>query len=440
MTYSPSEKHSRDSAVDRSGDAATKQRGKIRQNDGFFSVADANAVRHLYAVVSPRQGSTYKAQLISSVEQTANIFAEHGGTITHQSVFLRGLDQAEHVDRLLRDLHGEGKMPATSYINQRPCDERNLVTVEATGVAGAVAVDYHGPHVTTVRYDGMTWVQTAPCVAKTRWSTANVYNRTLYAMWQTKSLLESVGANMNQVVRTWFYIGSIVADDSGVGPGIQRYKELNRARTKFFQHVDFLADRVPRSVKHTVYPASTGIGMAGEDVSLSALALMTDRSDVMAVPLENPRQVAAFNYGQHYSPESPKFSRAMMVTCGDQATTYISGTASITASETQHLGDAAKQTEETLENILTLIGEENVARHGLPGLGTDLGGLGTVRAYVKRREDYPAVRSICEKRLCEIPVVYSIGDVCRDDLLVELEGIAHSKKNASRGERHATLP
>ena len=164
---------------------------------------------------------------------------------------------------------------------------------------------------------------------------------------------------------------------------------------------------------------------------MSAIALVTDRSDIVAVPLENPRQVAAFDYSHHYGPQSPKFSRAMALSCGDYATIFISGTASITASETRHIGDAAKQTHETLDNIAALISEENLAAHGLPGLGTSLEGLGLVRVYIKRQEDYAKTRAVCEERFGDLPTIYAVADVCRPELLVEIEGIALSRYDAA---------
>ena len=118
----------------------------------------------------------------------------------------------------------------------------------------------------------------------------------------------------------------------------------------------------------------------------------------------------------------------MAVSCGNMATIFISGTASITHSETLHIGDAAAQTHETLNNIEALIGEENLGRHGLPGLGTSLDGLGYVRVYIKRQEDYARVRAVCEERLGELPTIYAIADVCRPELLVEIEGMAISYK------------
>jgi hypothetical protein len=50
-----------------------------------------------------------------------------------------------------------------------------------------------------------------------------------------------------------------------------------------------------------------------------------------------------------------------------------------------------------------------------------------VRVYIKRQEDYEKVRAVCESRLGELPTIYAIADVCRPDLLVEIEGMAFSK-------------
>ena len=88
----------------------------------------------------------------------------------------------------------------------------------------------------------------------------------------------------------------------------------------------------------------------------------------------------------------------------------------------------AAQTHETLDNIAALISEENLCRHGLPGLGTSLDGLGLVRVYIKRQADYARTRAVCEKRLGALPAIYAVADVCRPELLVEIEGIAFSRK------------
>jgi enamine deaminase RidA (YjgF/YER057c/UK114 family) len=299
------------------------------------------------------------------------------------------------------------------------------LAIEAIGLGtgrGEVAIERISEQLLVVRHNGMTWTHAAPVVS--RGGGLSAYDQGCAAFGKLQTLLGGANVRMDRVLRTWLYQGGIVADESDS----QRYKELNRARDDFFRDIRFLKNLVPKDHAGCVYPASTGIGTEGYGLELSAIALGTDRPDVVAVPLENPRQTAAYGYGAHYSPKSPKFSRAMALSCGKYAIIFISGTASITASETRHIGDAAAQTRETLDNIAALISEENLARHGLPGLGTTLAGLGLARIYVKRREDYAKIRAVCDRMLGELPTIYAIGDVCRPDLLVEIEGIALSRR------------
>ncbi len=50
-----------------------------------------------------------------------------------------------------------------------------------------------------------------------------------------------------------------------------------------------------------------------------------------------------------------------------------------------------------------------------------------VRVYIKHSEDYAPVRAVCEQRLGAVPAAYVVADVCRPDLLVEIEGMAFSR-------------
>ena len=49
-----------------------------------------------------------------------------------------------------------------------------------------------------------------------------------------------------------------------------------------------------------------------------------------------------------------------------------------------------------------------------------------VRVYIQRTGDYTNIRAACKNRLGELPTIYAMADVCRPDLLVEIEGIAFS--------------
>ena len=167
--------------------------------------------------------------------------------------------------------------------------------------------------------------------------------------------LERAGGTFRDVVRKWLYQGGITEDEGG----IERYRELNRARTDYFAELDEQGKMPTHPDGKILFPASTGIGMNGRGLTLTCMALQTERDDVRLLPLENPNQTSAFNYAKRFSPKSPKFSRAMAVIVGDYVTTWISGTASIINSESVHLGDPAAQTEQTIDNIQNLISPEN---------------------------------------------------------------------------------
>jgi enamine deaminase RidA (YjgF/YER057c/UK114 family) len=392
-----------------------------------YSVVELNDVRHVFAAAVPRRGLTLRQQADDALRTIEAVIDEEGtrGSIVHQAVFVPSVNLIEECRHIMRDFYGSD-MPATSYVPQPPC-EGKLLAIEALGIGrapGEVEIERVSEQLVIARHNHIAWCHCAEVVPRD--CNGSVYDASLDALQQIRSLLASVNIPFEEIVRTWLYLGGIVEDE---GP-TQRYKELNRARTDFYQDIHFLADRVPPGRKGRVFPASTGIGTEGRRVMMSAIALATDRKDIIAVPLENPRQTAAFDYADHYSPKSPKFCRAMALSCGNYATIFVSGTASITDSETWHVGDAVAQTHETLDNIAALICEENLCYHGLPGLGASLDGLGLVRVYIKRAEDYASVRAACEKRLGELPTICAMADVCRPELLVEIEGIAFSRRGS----------
>ena len=397
---------------------------KVSNSGVGYSVVDLNDVRHVFAAAAPLTGATFDQQADDALRTICAVTGEEGtrGSIVHQAVFLADMTHLARCRQMMRDFYGP-KLPATSYIAQPPCGGK-LLAIEALGVGqglGEVEIERVSEELVIARHNGIAWVHCAAAVPQAE--DKSVYDGSLGALEYVRKLFGSVNARFDQVIRTWFYLGGIVENDGSV----QRYKELNRARSDFFRDIHFLNGRASAGPGGRVYPASTGIGMAGRGIVLSAIALVSDRSDIRAVPLENPRQTAAYDYTAAYSPQSPKFSRAMVLSCGAYTTIFISGTASITDSQTRHAGDAVKQTEETLDNIAALIAEENLARHGLPGLGTTLASLGFARVYIKRPEDYAAVRAVCEQRLAMLPTIYAIADVCRPELLVEIEGVAFSR-------------
>lgn len=166
-------------------------------------------------------------------------------------------------------------------------------------------------------------------------------------------------------------------------------------------------------------PASTGIGALGGGVAFYFLAHRTRA----AVHLENPLQMPAHAYPSRYGPRSPSFARATYLASEHgPGSLYVSGTASILDHATVARGDVARQCQVTLANIAALIGEDNLARHGVDG-GYRLHDLRTVKVYVKRPEDVPTVTRLCRDEFSRrADVAVFTVDVCRPDLLVEIEG------------------
>jgi enamine deaminase RidA (YjgF/YER057c/UK114 family) len=388
-----------------------------------YSCVAVDGARRLALMAAPHGRGTFREQAGEVLAALRQVLERQAlpMAVTGQTVFLREAHDQAECEVLMQECFGASR-PVTSYVLQPPCCGAALA-LEAWAIGGeAVRVERFGPEVLAVSYDGVRWVYCAGI--QPRAALHGVYPQTLDVLEQLREALERAGSSYAQVVRTWFYLGGITNSD----PQGERYQELNRARSDFYKDIRFTAQVPQVDGRSGVYPASTGIGMAGCGLVGSCMALTTQRSDFQLLPLENPQQTPAYAYSARYSAQSPKFSRAVALVLGDYITTWVSGTASIVDSETRFPGDAASQTEQTIDNIQRLIAAENFARHGLPGAGAGLHDLAKIRVYLKRPEDLACCQAVCQRRFGSVPAIYARADVCRPDLLVEIEGVAFSRR------------
>lgn len=340
---------------------------------------------------------------------------------TTMMVFLKESSNEAECREIL-DRYFGAAAPIVTFVTQAPCCGAAIgVELWAAGGPG-VNIQRVSPNCLTVESEGIRWIYCSGIRAKTGVVAGEAYEESFSAFQEMKDQLATAGATFDQVVRTWLYINQI----TGEREGRQRYKELNRARTDFFKEIHFATALRASWAPEIIYPASTGIGTEGGEINMCCMALSSSRPDVFLVPLENPRQTPAYQYQSRYSPQSPKFSRAMAVVQGHFVTTLVSGTASIVDSVSCFPGDVARQTEQTITNIENLMGTENFARHGLSGGGATLRDIAKIRVYVKNMSDYEACREVCERRLPRVPAIYLQADVCRPELLVEIEAVAFS--------------
>jgi len=394
---------------------------KVSRHGAGYSVADLNKVRYVFVSAVSPDGSDLPDQTLGALETVGQVIHEEAtlGAIVRQAVFVREPAEIEPCCDVIHEFYGPD-LPATTYVVQPPCEGRR-VAIEAWGVSrrsGDLEIERVSENLVVLHHDEIAWAHCAGIRADA--PPGAVHERSLGAFAAMRDLLADHGFAFDQVVRTWLYLGDIVGPE---GDG-QRYQELNRARADFYHGTRFLARFVPRTFDGAIYPASTGIGARGSEVTMGCIALSTARDDIRVLPLENPVQTPAFHYEAHHSPHSPRFSRAVAIVGREACAILVSGTASIVGSETFAPTDVGAQTQRTLDNIAALISPENFARYGIRGVGAALGDLALARVYVKRPEDYPTARAVCDERLGELPVVFAIADVCRPELLVEIEGVA----------------
>ncbi len=172
-------------------------------------------------------------------------------------------------------------------------------------------------------------------------------------------------------------------------------------------------------------PSCSAVGSHTESLSVHMLA-----ASIPGTSIENPRQVSAYRYPEIYGPKSPSFARGLVAPSESGGWIFVSGTASIVGHESVHRGDPAAQTEETMRNV-----EEVLDAGDCPGTGGPLGArLHALRVYVRRREDVGAIRETLDRILgCPVPTVWLLADVCREELLVEIEGIGRGRSASSAG-------
>jgi enamine deaminase RidA (YjgF/YER057c/UK114 family) len=394
---------------------------RLAAGAGCSSVDLGDSVR-LALMVTPRGSHEVREQVqeVLSVIRTALEKQPQPMAVTVQTVFLKNARDRKECERAFAEFYGPG-LPVTNFVLQPPCCGAALA-VEAWAIGGKdVRVEHFGPQALAVSYDSVRWVYCAGVTPAA--SVRGVHPQTLGALRRLRTSLADAGSSFERVVRTWFYLGGITEPEVGG----QRYQELNRARADFYHDISFHCSSLTPSAPRGVYPASTGIGMAGNGLVASCMALETQRDDVFLFPLENPQQTPAYAYDPQHSPESPRFSRAVALVLGNYLTTWVSGTASIVHSESRHVGDPEKQTTQTIDNIERLISADNFAAHGLKGAGARLQDLAKIRVYLKRSEDLAKCRAICERRFGSVPAIYAVADICRPELLVEIEGVAFSR-------------
>lgn len=221
-----------------------------------------------------------------------------------------------------------------------------------------------------------------------------------------KEIMELEAMPVNSIVRQWNYIEKITAYDEQER---QHYQAFNDARSLFYDPVEWIHG----------FPAATGIGTQWGGVMIDLNATLAYNVETVITPIDNPLQVAAHAYSQTlllgepdeqlHCKTTPKFERAKQVTqCGD-GVLYVSGTAAIRGEQSLLDVGIEEQTRITLENIDVLIGSHPLC---------------AIRVYLKNAQELKQAQGVIEECCPGLPAAYLLADVCREELLIEIEGVA----------------
>jgi len=216
-------------------------------------------------------------------------------------------------------------------------------------------------------------------------------------MAQTRAVLDTMQRGLRaadldfaDVVRTWFHNRDILS----------WYDNFNRVRDAFFNELGVFDRLIPAST------AVAGNNAVGAALTAGLVAIRPFNPATVTGPVVSPLQCSAMDYGK-------SFSRAVEMRFRDHRRLFVSGTASIEpGGRTAHVGDLERQIDLTLRVVQAILESKGLAWDDV------------VRAigYIKHPHDVPATRVVLANAgLDHLPLVLARNDICRDNLLFELE-------------------
>lgn len=212
-------------------------------------------------------------------------------------------------------------------------------------------------------------------------------------------------AGYDHLFRLWNYFPRINEEQGG----LERYKRFCVGRYQAFssQYQNL----------QQVVPSASAVGTNSGSFLVIFLA-----GKIPGRHIENPSQMSAYHYPRVYGPKSPSFSRATIGQISpEESSLFVAGTASILGHQTQHVNDPENQTKETLANIQRVINQA-VSVAGVRRKRRDFSGL--LKVYVRHEAHVSLVqKSIGKSWAADMPTIFLLGELCRKELLVEIEGV-----------------
>ncbi len=310
------------------------------------------------------------------------------------------------LDALLCARYGDS-VPPFSFIPQKPVTGGLVLEVclfEADAGSVIACREYAGIRYMTIRNSDCRELITGGCVPAEM--AGDTFEQASSVFRNISAIFSREGMQVNSIIRQWNYIGEITGDSGGM----QHYLRFNLARSRFYD----------QALWENGYPAATATGMdlpAGA-VIVRIEALEAPFATVTNLAINNSLQVAAHRYsagvlaGNERALYAPRFERARLLGAGSHEVVLVSGTAAIRGEQSVAEKDVAEQTRITLENMMNLCTSQTEPVFGI------------LVVYLKYARDYAAVKAVIDQSVRALSTVYVEAGMCREELLVEIEGVA----------------
>lgn len=358
---------------------------------------ESGRATELYIAATPDQGRTLGEQASEIFAAIEDVVQKEGARICRERIFSRESEQK---------ILDEARRVAYTRNDSLAAPDWLLAGAE-TGAGGVQVHAIRGGKNWKPLLNGTGVLGWAFDLDDHRWAVTSGLSspvgdgpqQTLAVFEKGNALLAQAGMDMSCIARTWIYMEDI----------LDWYGPFNTARTDLFVERGLLA----RGGKKWLVPASTGMGVRpgrGGRIALEIFAVKGDGECIERYAAAG-KQRSAFEYGS-------AFARSSVACSPAGKTCFVSGTAAIDeAGNTCFLGDAAGQINMTMECVSAVLKDHDCEANDVV----------QAIAYCKTPAVAEVFRSTWEKKL-DWPWVVVIGDVCRDDLLFELEATAVSPK------------
>jgi enamine deaminase RidA (YjgF/YER057c/UK114 family) len=365
---------------------AAPARIRRQPGDGLGLVAvESPPVSEFHLTVTPMPGESINAM----AGRLAEALNPWDATVVRQIVF-GSATAYETTLKTLRLALGDPELPV-AWVEGAGCADHALAGMQVHAITGARVRTLGNPGAVTRSWSDAlaTRCVVNPIFPVRTQASPSEQAREVFEKLQTG--LVAAGMTMKDIVRTWFYLDDLLS----------WYGEFNRVRNDVFAR---------NELQPLNLPASTGVGGRNPmGAALAAAAWAVRPNDLAATVMHfapSPEQCPASSYGS-------AFSRAVEIGCAGFRRLLVSGTASIARDgKTEHLGDVRAQIERSMQVAAAILESRRMT----------FADTAFATAFFKHPADAPLFADwLARNGLQSMPVVSTNCDICRDNLLFEIE-------------------